>query len=287
MTRVKEYSNQRRKGFAIRIVLSAVLLAVIGFSGRQLWKIQDTYTTEEHIHQSVMIYKPAQVKHEPSVPVITGETPVVSPGEEAAASPATAPEKPVIFNQSIADLKLLNSDAIGWVTINDTYIDYPFVLGEDNIFYLRRNINKEQAGAGTVFMDYRCSPDFSDFNTILYGHNMKNGSMFHDLTAFRSQEFFDTHTTGTIYLEDAIFDLYIFAYLVVQPTDWAAFLEKDAVDTETSALLSYLKANAQNLRDAPMVPGLRFVTLSTCTYEFEDARAVIVATLSESVTFME
>ena len=76
------------------------------------------------------------------------------------------------------ELKAQNSDVCGWITIYGTHVDYPVVQSEDNSTYLMRNPRGEYSLSGSIFMDYMNQKDFSDFNTIIYGHNMRNGSMF-------------------------------------------------------------------------------------------------------------
>lgn len=78
-------------------------------------------------------------------------------------------------------LKETNSDIIGWIRIENTYINYPILQGETDEYYLRKDIYKNYSIAGSIFVDSNVSPDFTDENTVIYGHNMKNGRMFADL----------------------------------------------------------------------------------------------------------
>lgn len=84
-------------------------------------------------------------------------------------------------------LSIVNPGTCSWITIPNTEIDYPIVQGEDNKFYLDHDINGEASRAGAIFLDYECAADLSDIKTIIYGHNMKDGSMFHDLHKFRKE----------------------------------------------------------------------------------------------------
>ena len=82
----------------------------------------------------------------------------------------------------VNELKERNDDTVGWIKINDTAIDYPVLHNtQSNAYYLHRNIDKEYSSSGIPFLDYQCKADLSDDNTIIYGHNMRNGTMFHDL----------------------------------------------------------------------------------------------------------
>ena len=108
-----------------------------------------------------------------------------------------------------------NSDCIGWIRINGTNISYPIVQTIDNDFYLTHNINKEKNGAGSIFADYRNNFDILDQNTIIYGHNRRNGSMFSNLKYYLDTEFcsnknyqyFNFYTVKQKYLAE-IFSIY-------------------------------------------------------------------------------
>ncbi len=78
-------------------------------------------------------------------------------------------------------LQKINSDVMGWIYIKDTDINYPIMKSNDNDYYLKRDLYKKYSSAGSIFMDYENNSDFSDENTIIYGHNLKNKKMFADL----------------------------------------------------------------------------------------------------------
>jgi len=181
-----------------------------------------------------------------------------------------APEETV--NQGVIDLQAKYPDVVGWLTVPGTKIDYPFVWYEDNDYYLRRDLNGDHATAGTLFMDYRCEKDFSSPNTIIYGHHMKNGSMFGTLKAFAGKEFFDAHTQGTVYLPRETLTLEFFAYLVVKHTDSEIYSAQPG-----EGYLDYVRQNARQYRDIGLTGGDKIVTLSTCSYEFQNARMVLLA----------
>lgn len=114
------------------------------------------------------------------------------------------PDNPIDFGK----LKSENNDVYAWIQIPDTNIDYPVVQAsadKDDLFYLDHNINGEYEFAGMIFSERKNSRDFSDPVTVLYGHNMKNGSMFHDLHKFEDKTFFDKHDTIYIYCPGHIY----------------------------------------------------------------------------------
>lgn len=85
-------------------------------------------------------------------------------------------------------LKAVNPDMIGWLYIESVGISYPILKGADNDYYLHRTWERKENFAGSIFMDYRNSSDFSDYNTVIYGHNMKDGSMFHKTQYVMTEE---------------------------------------------------------------------------------------------------
>jgi len=167
----------------------------------------------------------------------------------------------------------VNKDIAGWLIIPGTRIDYPFVLYKDNDYYLSRDIYGNPAAAGTLFMDCRNDADFSGFNTIIYGHDMKNGSMFGDLKLFADEDFFESHPSGTILMQDNMYKLEFFAYLIACSDDSMIY---DAL-TKKNGFFDYIRSLALNYRE-PETSG-PLVTLSTCSYEFDGARAVLLANI--------
>lgn len=90
-------------------------------------------------------------------------------------------------------LKERNADTVGWIILPDSRINYPIVKSQDNTEYLTRTFEGQNANSGAIFMEQYCNSDFSSENTIIYGHNMKNGSMFHALNNMTDKEYFWRH----------------------------------------------------------------------------------------------
>ncbi|MCL2352262.1 MAG: class B sortase [Firmicutes bacterium] len=249
----------------VRRAAAVVLVCVIAGNAADICRIGRGNAAELAVRDRVSGYRP-----QPPSAVAAADT-----ARQKAQSPA-APRR--LSNPGVAALRDENPETVGWVTIPYTRIDYPVVQGPDNGFYLHRDIEKNDSFAGTVFMDYRSEADLSGRDTVIYGHNMKSGAMFHDLVKFDDPKFWDSVTTGWLYLPDATYRLDIFAYLVVgwddpyiygpSPGAWGDFL-------------SYVKNNARYYRDLGLEPNDRVVTLSTCSYQFDHARTTIIARLTE------
>jgi len=240
----------------IKIIVTIALIAAMAISGYNALKMQNGYKAGDNVYQEMIAYKPVE--------------------EDI---PADAP-KEAFVNRKIVELKTDYPDALGWLTIPYTGIDYPFVQAEDNSKYLRMDIDGNYAIAGTIFMDCESSADFSDFNTILYGHHMKNGTMFGPLNSYGKRDFFETNKNGVVYLEDKTFAVEFFAYLVVKSNNLSAY---DSPTDEASKIgyNNYIRENARYYRDIGASSDDQFITLSTCAYEFKDARMLLVGRLTK------
>lgn len=170
----------------------------------------------------------------------------------------------------------LNQDIIGWIYIPDTVIDYPIVLGKDNDYYLDRSFLKKKNRAGSIFMNYPNSENFDDFNTTLFGHNMKAGTMFHELISYQEQEFFDTHDTIYVYTPYDILEYKVASVYIAKATDdyWYATIKDKADFAKRANKKSIIESEFDITKES------KILTLSTCTYEFKDARFVVHAVLN-------
>ena len=173
-------------------------------------------------------------------------------------------------------LQAINKDVVGWIFIEDTVINYPVLHSKkNNDEYLYTTYDGKQNNSGSIFADYRNKADFTDDNTVLYGHNMKNGAMFACLLKMRGQEYYDSHREfyvltpeGTrryeiisVFQVDALSDVYERAFATKEEKQqWLDFVIKK------SAVLAPFSANVEDT----------FVLLSTCL-SGDDARARIVA----------
>ena len=257
---------KRRK--IIRAGLIILLAAVIGFSGYQLFVIRGNYADEAKIHEALLRYEPAL----PAGPNARASGAESSGGDAEAST----------LNPSVTALQAKYAGVVGWLTVPNTKIDYPFAQADDNDYYLHADLSGNALQAGTIFMDYRNHADFSDFNTILYGHHMKNGSMFGTLQNFNSQSFFNTNTTGTIFLADKTYTITFFAYIVLQPDDPYVYNPSITTDADKTAYFAHVKSIARYYRDPGNTTDEHILTLSSCDYEFDNAREVLLGRLTEN-----
>ncbi len=175
-------------------------------------------------------------------------------------------------------LSEINPDIVAWIYIEDTEINYPVVQGTDNQYYLKRLFNGKWNGSGCIFLDSRNSPDLSDRHSIIYGHHMKNGTMFSGLTEYKKQGFYEGHPVVLLMMPEQNVRVEIFAGYVanVQENAWEIALGSDV---EFGEWLE--EAKERSCFKSEITPAVtdRIVTLSTCSYEFDNARFVLLGVI--------
>ena len=168
----------------------------------------------------------------------------------------------------------INPQVVGWISAEDTEIDYPVLRAEDNNYYMRRLITGEYNIAGSIFMDYRNRGDFSDKNTLIYGHNMKDETMFSALAYYKEEGYYEGHPFFCISTPTANFKAELFAGMVVDGSLESVRLDFED-DQDFESYLEMLK-NKSTFRSKTIVGSDdRIVTLSTCSYEFNNARYIV------------
>ena len=181
-------------------------------------------------------------------------------------------------NPTLDELMAINPDVVGWLTVDDTHIDYPVVQGENDMEYINKDVYGEFALPGSIFLSCVNSRDFSDPYSLVYGHHMANGAMFGDIVEFVNKDYFDTHTTGTLYLPDETQGITLFACMQTSATDTVVYNPK-AQQEDVSGLLSYLEENAVQYRDISEKKSDRIIGLSTCAEAETNGRVIVFGRL--------
>lgn len=207
--------------------------------------------------------------------ITTTPSPVPIATEEP--TPIATVDTPVVLGNMKPYLER-NSDTIGYIKINDTVIDYPVVYSGDNEYYMDHSFEKDESKAGHIFLDFRCNTKEPERNMILYGHHMKNGSMFAQLMKYKDREFFESHPTmsfNTLYEEH---EWEIFAAYVTDTSFY--YINTDFHnDAEWLEFIRTCQEKSQYPTDVILTEDDIILTLSTCTYEYDDARYVVQARL--------
>lgn len=171
-----------------------------------------------------------------------------------------------------------NIDYREWIKIDNTNINYPILQGQDNEEYLYKDINNEYIVSGSIFMNY-LNNGFDDQNTVLFGHNMKNGTMFANLKKYKEEDFFYNNNDIEIELSNGQYLKYkVFSVYITDINDnytKTSFEDKD----EYKEFLERIKNKSIYKSDISVNENDKIITLSTCSYEFDDARLVVTGKL--------
>ena len=175
-------------------------------------------------------------------------------------------------------LSAINGDIVAWLFAEGRSIDLPVVQGTDNDYYLNHLFDHQYNKLGTLFVDYQSEGDFSNKNTVIYGHNMSDGAMFSVLENYKDQVFYESFPEMDLFTPEGDYTIELFAGVVVSGDYRYIRLDfQDDVD-----YLSYIiSLKEKSTFDSPVevTPDDRIVTLSTCIYDFDNARYVLFGKL--------
>lgn len=255
---------------SVRLLLSLLLAATFLYSA---YKLLDYYVdsqesvdlNEQIIEQSISSISTSVSNNEDS------ESEIVVADE-------TEPPMPVETSPISVDfdtLKEANDDVIGWLYCEDTPINYPVLQSDDNSYYLRRLVNGEWNIAGSLFMDYRNNLSNNDWNTVIYGHNMKNDSMFGTLPEYRNQDYYEQHPVMYFLTPEADYKIELIAGFVT-PSDSALYDVYLSESDRTSLYDELFKLSDFQANEYFFEKDVQLLTVSTCSYEYETARYVVV-----------
>lgn len=168
-----------------------------------------------------------------------------------------------------------NEEVVGWITMNGTQIDYPILQAENNTDYLTKDYNDRVTRAGSIFLDFRNEITTEDKNTVVYGHRMKDGSMFQHLTKFLDEDFLEEHQT---FEYDTLYDSYEAEIFSVYNTltDFN-YIQTDFQNNEQYAgLLEKMKNKSKFETNVEVNSDDLIITLSTCDYELDENEGRLV-----------
>ncbi len=243
----------RRRIFLFLLLLLAIVVGSV-FAG--MFFLQRKEIPEETSEETAEEFtKEIVIETEP--PVEETETPYVSPID-------------------FEELWKKNPDTVGWIRIPDTMIDYPIVQrAEDNEFYLHTDFEGNASVHGAIYLDSDSESDFSGWNHPIYGHHMKDGSMFKGITKFKEEDYFKTHQYFEIYTPKRTIHLkavacyYSSADGIVRKTKFSSRQSFDKWMAERLAPCSFA--------EVPKASVDSMFVLVTCSYETENARTLLFA----------
>ena len=216
--------------------------------------------------------------------------------------------------RSFAELQEINNEIIGWLQVYGTNIDYPLVQADNNEKYVNMSVSGEAVLSGAIFLDYRNQADFSDFNTIIYGHHMSNQVMFGEIGEFQDETYFKEHKYGKIHDGQREYGIEFFAFLETDGYDKSVYMPAITETDRQQEYLANILERALHTRDIEsvamsMVGGNveiadtdiaggnvetvnmdisggemnRLVLLSTCTTLATNGRHILIGRISDTV----
>lgn len=209
-----------------------------------------------------------------------------APAEPEETQAPTPTEPPVEIPIDFAALQKENGEIYAWIKVDGTNVDYPVVQSStDDSFYVHRGIDKEDLYAGAIYTEMQNAKDFSDPNTVLYGHNMKDGSMFASLHNFRDRDFFDQHREILIYTPEHILHYTIFAAYtydnrhILNSFDFSS--EKGFQDY-LDQIYEVRSMDAYTTDEPKVTAKDKIITLSTCLGSSASSRYLVQGVLTET-----
>ena len=229
--------------FCVSLVVVLAFLLIGAYAVYALWDNHQVYQAAEDVQASLLKMKP---------------------DENSEGGP------------TIEELLKINPEVCAAVTMDGTTIDHPVVQGESNLDYVNKDVYGNFALAGSIFLDARNSRDFSDSYNLLYGHHMAESKMFGDLELYKDAAFFAEHTTGTLLVPGGVYDLKVFAVLVVNASDDGIFDIPE--DGDLSQMWQTVREQAIHTNDSmPDEDGdPQILALGTCASDFSDARTIVL-----------
>lgn len=263
LAELKKQEKIRKFIIASCMCVAAGCFAYLGIYSYQTKRLDDYASIQQNL-------KGAEPDRE-----VTPETAVIHYDNQEIVVPDILKEYKTLYS--------LNKKLIGWVKIDDTYIDYPVLQTSNNEYYLKHNFDQEEDKNGSIFLDKDCSILPRTTNLIVYGHHMRSGRMFGQLTKYSSEEFYEEHKTiqfDTIYEKGTYEVMYVFRSKIYEESE-IVFKYYQFVDAASEKEFdSYMREMAaMSLYDTGVTAkyGDELLTLSTCDYYTDYGRFVVVA----------
>ena len=257
-----------------KTVKTLIIILIIIFIGVFLFSGYKIYSTLHEYHVAEKQYDDLSSAY-------------VKANSNTSASPTpTDEDEEIVFDDEISPVEvdfdaLLEqcSDVAGWLYCPDTRINYPVTQTDDNMLYLHHLITGEYNASGTLFIECMCPPNFGADNTIIYGHHMNDGSMFASLESYKYQNYYDEHPVMYINTPTYNYRLDLFAGFTTE-SDSDVYAISFGSDEEYQQWLDEVISQSTFTTDVKVTPKDKIVTLSTCSYDYDDARYVVLGKLT-------
>lgn len=262
---------KRKLYIALKILL--VLMIIAGITAISL-KTMDYRKGEQSYAQAV---KEAGLSRWSEV---SDKTPGEMPGQADVREPEEEIETDLyalaLSEMDLEALRQTNPDVVGWIAIPETDIFYPIVQTGDNTYYLNHTWQKTRSSVGAIFLEQYSSPELNDFNTLIYGHKMRDGSMFGVLSSYQNMDYWKEHPSVYLVDDKEVYRYDIFAAYEVGVREIIYRLDLEERELQQEFIRFSLEHS--NI-DTGIVPEVseKIVTLSTCTGRGHATRFVVQA----------
>jgi sortase, SrtB family len=182
---------------------------------------------------------------------------------------------------SFDQLKKKNKDVFAWLNVYGTKIDYPVVQGKNNEKYVNTDVLGNYSLSGSIFLDYRNSKNFTDFNSIIFGHHMAKSAMFGDLANFSDKNYFAKHKYGNLFYQGKNHGIEFFAFMKIDAFNSQIYMTPLTSEGAKARYLSEIDSLATNKREMSVTTSDHLVLLSTCTSSSTNGRHVLVGRLTD------
>ena len=254
--------------------LKIVLAAVLVVSMVMIVRTQTEYAQGESAYEEAAVV--AKLPKLTAIPIPEKQ----ENGDSEEGTAVSDPNLALLAGINFDELRQENPDVLGWISIPETVLSYPLLQGEDNDFYLNHTWQKNSGIVGAVFMDCRSNAEMADFNTIIYGHRMRDGSMFASLKYYQDQEHWRTHPSVYLACAEGVYRYDIFS--AYEASVLGPVYDVNARDTDwrEAFILSCRKRSVIETNIVPTADD-QILTLSTCTGRGYSTRWVVQAVLEE------
>ena len=231
---------------SLTFAVDMIIIAIILFAATSLWEVWSLYDNADY-DESVLQYEPHKDDY-------------------------TANDESISVSDNLLELVKAYPDVRCWIQIDDTNISYPVVQGSNNMEYIDKSFNGQMSSSGAVFLDYRNSGEIDDAYNLVYGHAMQYDKMFGDLLLYNTEDFFNSHKTGTLYLPEMYYDIQIFAVCIVDGYD-DTYFNPTIYDNVDDVLKNISKGSI--FIDDELDNEYKVIGLSTCLTDSTNGRIIV------------
>lgn len=261
-SRRRRKRSRREKADIVYRIIFLVALAVFIFAAVRLIQYGITYWRGSHEYDGLQQY-------------ITQSKVDAPEGTEAGEQE---------FSVDFQGLKELNPDCIGWIRFENIDISYPIMQGEDNEYYLHHTFEGQEITAASIFMDCSNAPDFSDDNTFIYGHNMKDKTMFGKLNNYSDEDFYKENSYFYIYTPEYTYRYDIFScYLAAVAEEEDSFYTQFGSKEDFQHFIDNVMERSEYDTGVTVTSDDHVITLMTCNKAGYDYRFLVHAVQTEAV----